>query len=46
MLEIGFQQADAVRRLLEQNEFSRIEIRQDLSGRDRIAIAQNGFGKI
>jgi len=46
VLEIGFQQADAVRRLLEQKEFSRIEIRRDLSGRDRIAIAQNGFGKI
>jgi release factor glutamine methyltransferase len=40
VLEIGHQQGDAVRDLLTQNNFKQIEIRQDLAGRDRIAIAK------
>jgi len=40
VLEIGYQQGDAVRDLLTQNNFKQIEIRQDLAGRDRIAIAK------
>ena len=41
ILEIGHQQGDAVQQLLSQNGFTQIEIRQDLAGRDRIAIAKN-----
>ncbi len=40
VLEIGHQQGDAVRDLLAQNSFNQIEIRQDLAGRDRIALAK------
>ena len=40
VLEIGHQQGDSVRELLAQNNFKQIEIRQDLAGRDRIAIAK------
>ena len=40
VLEIGHQQGDSVRELLAQNNFEQIEIRQDLAGRDRIAIAK------
>ena len=40
VLEIGHQQGDAVRGLLAQNGFRQIGIRQDLAGRDRIAIAK------
>jgi len=40
ILEIGHQQGDLVRELLAQNKFEQIEIRQDLAGRDRIAIAK------
>ena len=40
VLEIGHQQGDAVRELLAQNSFKQIEIRKDLGGRDRIALAK------
>jgi len=40
ILEIGHQQGDLVCELLAQNKFEQIEIRQDLAGRDRIAIAK------
>jgi release factor glutamine methyltransferase len=40
VLEIGHQQGDAVHELLTQNNFTQIEIRQDLAGRDRIALAK------
>ena len=40
VLEIGHQQGDAVRELLARNSFKQIEIRRDLAGRDRIAIAK------
>lgn len=40
VLEIGHDQGDALRRMLEQNRFKNIEIRQDLTLRDRIAIGQ------
>ena len=40
VLEIGHQQGDAVRELLAQNSFKHIEIRKDLAGRDRIALAK------
>ncbi len=40
VLEIGHQQGEVVRALLVQNSFKQIEIRQDLAGRDRIAIAK------
>ncbi len=40
VLEIGHQQGDAVRKLLAQNSFKQIEIRKDLAGRDRIALAK------
>lgn len=40
VLEIGHQQGDAVRELLTENSFKQIEIRQDLAGRDRIALAK------
>lgn len=40
VLEIGHQQGDAVRELLAQNSFKQIEIRKDLAGRDRIALAK------
>ncbi len=40
VLEIGHQQGDAVRELLSQNSFNQIEIRKDLAGRDRIALAK------
>jgi len=41
VLEIGHQQGDAVHELLTQKNFKQIEIRQDLAGRDRIALAKN-----
>ena len=40
VLEIGHQQGDAVRELLARNSFKQIEIRRDLAGCDRIAIAK------
>ena len=40
VLEIGHQQGDAVSELLAQNSFKQIEIRKDLAGRDRIALAK------
>ena len=40
VLEIGHDQGDALRRMLEQNRFKNIEIRQDLALRDRIALGQ------
>jgi release factor glutamine methyltransferase len=40
VLEIGHDQGDAVRRMLEQNRFKNIEIRQDLALLDRIALGQ------
>jgi release factor glutamine methyltransferase len=40
VFEIGHDQGDALRRMLEQNRFKNIEIRQDLALRDRIAIGQ------
>ena len=40
VLEIGHQQGHAVRELLTKNSFKQIEIRQDLAGRDRIALAK------
>jgi methylase of polypeptide subunit release factors len=40
VLEIGHDQGDALRRMLEQNRFKNIEIRQDLALRDRIALSQ------
>ena len=40
VLEIGHQQGDAVRELLTQDSFKQIEIRKDLAGRDRIALAK------
>ena len=40
VLEIGHQQGDAVRELLAQNSFKQIEIRKDLAGHDRIALAK------
>ncbi|MFM7763919.1 MAG: peptide chain release factor N(5)-glutamine methyltransferase, partial [Acidimicrobiaceae bacterium] len=40
VLEIGHQQGDSVREILARNNFRQIEIRKDLAGRDRIAIAK------
>ncbi len=40
VLEIGHRQGDAVRELLTQNSFKQTEIRQDLAGLDRIALAK------
>ena len=40
VLEIGTDQGEAVRALLEQSEFEQIEIRKDLAGHDRIALAR------
>ncbi len=40
VLEIGHQQAEAVRELLTNNSFKQIEIRRDLSGHERIAMAR------
>ncbi|MFM8663547.1 MAG: peptide chain release factor N(5)-glutamine methyltransferase, partial [Acidimicrobiaceae bacterium] len=40
VLEIGQQQGDSVREILARNNFRQIEIRKDLAGRDRIAIAK------
>jgi release factor glutamine methyltransferase len=39
VLEIGADQGEAVRALLEQSSFDHIEIRKDLAGHDRIALA-------
>jgi len=39
VLEIGAAQGEAVRALLEQSGFEQIEIRKDLAGHDRIAVA-------
>jgi release factor glutamine methyltransferase len=39
-LEIGYRQGDAVRTLLENAGLVHVEIRRDLAGRDRIALAQ------
>jgi release factor glutamine methyltransferase len=41
VLEIGHQQGELVRELLVQNNFKQAQIRQDLAGRNRIAIAKN-----
>lgn len=41
VLEIGHDQGDSVRELLQQNHFRNLEIRQDFAARDRIALAQN-----
>jgi methylase of polypeptide subunit release factors len=40
VLEIGYQQGDAVREVLSEAHLADIEIRKDLAGRDRIAIAR------
>jgi len=40
VLEIGYQQGDAVRQLFSEAHLADIEIRKDLAGRDRIAIAR------
>jgi release factor glutamine methyltransferase len=40
VLEIGHQQGELVRELLVQNNFKQAQIRQDLAGRNRIAIAK------
>jgi len=40
VLEIGHQQGHVVRELLTKNSFKQIEIRQDFTGRDRIALAK------
>jgi release factor glutamine methyltransferase len=39
-LEIGYRQGDEVRTLLENAGLVHVEIRRDLAGRDRIALAQ------
>lgn len=41
VFEIGFDQADALADLLEQNRFSSIEIFKDLAGHDRVVSAKN-----
>lgn len=41
VLEIGHDQGNALRRMLEQNRFKNIDIRQDLALRDRIALGQS-----
>jgi len=43
VLEIGADQGQAVRALYERAGFREIEIRQDLAGRDRIALGQTGL---
>lgn len=40
VLEIGYQQGDAVRKMLSEAHLTDIEIRKDLAGRDRIALAR------
>ena len=40
VLEIGYQQGDAVRQVLSEAHLVDIEIRKDLAGRDRIALAR------
>jgi release factor glutamine methyltransferase len=40
VLEIGYQQGDAVRKVLSEANLTDIEIRKDLAGRDRIALAR------
>ena len=40
VLEIGYQQGDAVRKVLSEANLADIEIRKDLAGRDRIALAR------
>lgn len=40
VLEIGYQQGDAVREVLSEAHLADIEIRKDLAGRDRIALAR------
>ena len=40
VLEIGYQQGDAVRKVLSEVGLADIEIRKDLAGRDRIALAR------
>ncbi len=40
VLEIGYRQGDQVRALLENAGLAQIEIRSDLAGRDRVALAQ------
>jgi len=40
-LEFGFDQGKAVRRCLEKLDYRNIQIKRDLTGHDRIAIAQN-----
>lgn len=40
VLEIGYRQAEAVQEILHTNGWQNIEIRKDLNGQDRVAIAQ------
>jgi len=40
VLEIGYQQGDAVRQLFSEAHLADVEIRKDLAGRDRIALAR------
>ena len=40
MLEIGFDQGKAVKRILERNGFHHIEIKKDLQGHDRVVMGQ------
>ena len=40
VLEIGYQQGKEVKSLLENVGLTNVEIRQDLAGRDRIALGQ------
>jgi len=39
-MEIGYDQADAVKLLLEENEFTGIEIKKDLAGHNRMIHAE------
>jgi release factor glutamine methyltransferase len=41
VLEVGADQGTAVRSLFEESHYRMIEIRPDLSGRDRIALGQS-----
>jgi release factor glutamine methyltransferase len=41
LLEIGYNQADAVRRVLGRAGFSRIEVQKDLAGLDRVVLASH-----
>ena len=41
-LEIGYQQAEDVRKILQENNFNNIEVRQDYADKDRFIIAYKG----